>query len=438
MRGLWSTAALVLVLAGLVGYIYFVESERDPAGVEEREALFTDLTADDIEELEVRGTTGDPARLRKAEGTWQLVEPVEAAADAGEVSALTSGLAAIEIDRVVDEAVTDLSQYGLEPARIEVAFRTAGEESFRRVRIGDKTPTGGNLYASVEGQNRVFLLPSYLDGTFNKDAFTLRDRRILTFDRNAVDSLSVYDGSTTIELAKSGANWRLTAPLSARADFAAVEGALERLSSTRMQSIVDAEGVAQPAYGLSRPTGRITVGAGSSQATLTLGATDNALLYARDSSRPIVFTVAPTIRGDVIRTVADFRRKDLFDGRSFTANRLELRRGDETLVLEKSTDEAGAASWKDGAGQDVELEKANDLVTTLTGLRASSFDAARHPSLASPVLVATLTFDDDQTETVTFGRTDTAVFASRSDDPGTATVEGTGLDDVLTAIDGVQ
>ena len=39
MRGVWSTLIMVLVLAGLVGYIYFVDSKRDPSGTPPGEAV---------------------------------------------------------------------------------------------------------------------------------------------------------------------------------------------------------------------------------------------------------------------------------------------------------------------------------------------------------------------------------------------------------------
>ena len=38
----------------------------------------------------------------------------------------------------------------------------------------------------------------------------------------------------------------------------------------------------------------------------------------------------------MIRTAFDFRRKDLFEGRAFTANEAEFGRGAETVALEKS------------------------------------------------------------------------------------------------------
>jgi hypothetical protein len=191
-------------------------------------------------------------------------------------------------------------------------------------------------------------------------------------------------------------------------------------------------------YGLARPTGTITVSAGSAEATLTLGSTDNALVFARDSSRPVVFTVAPTIRDDVIRTVADFRRKDLFDGRSFTATRLELTRGDETIVLEKSEDEESGTTWHDGDGETVETTAVEGLLSTLTTVRAESFESSVPAALRSPALRVTLAYGEDRTETVTFGRAGEDAFASRADEPGTARIAATTLDDALTALDEVR
>jgi hypothetical protein len=151
----------------------------------------------------------------------------------------------------------------------------------------------------------------------------------------------------------------------------------------------------------------------------------------------MVFTVAPVLREDVIRTVADFRRKDLFDGRAFTATRVELKRGAETVVLEKSKGKDDADVWQ-ASGKDVDSMKVDDLLTRLTGLRAASFEEQAHSSLKTPALVATVQFGENKQETITIARSGTDVFASRSDEPGSAKVEGTGLDDVMKAIDEVK
>jgi hypothetical protein len=436
MRGI-STLVLIVLLGGLVGYIYFVDSKREPGGTTVREKPFTSLEADAIEEVQIKSADGETTRLQKTDGKWQLVEPVQAAADTNEMTTIASSLASLEIQRVVDENASDLKQYGLEPARIEVAFRSKGEKELRRVQLGEKTPTGSDLYARLPDQKRVFLVSSFLDSTFNKNTFALRDRRILIFDRAMVDALELTSGASKTRLTKSGTDWRVASPISVRADFAAVEGAVERLSSTQMQGIVDPEGKNLAKYGLTKPTGTITINMGSSTATLTLGSTDNALLFAKDSSRPMVFTVAPILKDDVIKSVADFRRKDLFDGRAFTATRAEFKRGAEIVVFEKSKGKDNADVWK-ADGKDLDSAKADDLLTKVTGLRATSFEEQTHPSLKSPALVVTVQFAEGKQETVTFGRSGTDVFANRSDEPGTARVDGTGLDDVMKAIDAVK
>jgi hypothetical protein len=426
----------VLVLAGLVGYIYFIDSKQDTSGSSDREKVFGSVTADEIEEIHVKSADGETSRLQKSDGKWQLVEPVMAAADEGEASSLASSLASLEVNRVVDENAASLAEYGLEPARIEAAFKKKGDTNEQRILIGEKTPTGGDLYARAKDSKRVFLIPAYLDSTFNKNTFALRDRRILSFDRNAVDGLELTSGSAKVQLTKSGSEWRLSSPIAARADFAAVEGALERLSSTQMQGIVDQEGSNLAKYGLTKPTGSIVVAAGSTRATLTLGSTDNSLLFARDGSRPMVFTVAPVLKDDVIRNVGDFRRKDLFDARAFTATRVELKRGADTVTLEKSKGEKGDV-WR-ASGKDVESGKADDLLTKLTALRAQSYDAQAHSSLKTPALVVTIGFDEKKQETVTFGRSEKDVFASRSDEPGAAKLDASGLDEVIKALDGLK
>ena len=58
MRG-WSTLALVVVFAGLVGYIYFVDSKRDPLASTAKEKPFGSLQADDVEEVQVKSADGE-------------------------------------------------------------------------------------------------------------------------------------------------------------------------------------------------------------------------------------------------------------------------------------------------------------------------------------------------------------------------------------------
>ena len=137
----------------------------------------------------------------------------------------------------MDEKPADLAQYGLRPPRIDVSFKVKGQAAEKRILLGDKTPTGGDLYAKLPDSPRVFLVSSFLESTFNKDPFSLRDKTILKVDRDKADGFEASAGTTTLEFAKNGSDWTIVKPIAARADFGAVEGAIERLASANMQGI---------------------------------------------------------------------------------------------------------------------------------------------------------------------------------------------------------
>jgi hypothetical protein len=438
MRGMTSTIAGIVVLIGLAGYIYFVDSERPVGGEDAKERVFADTAPDDVEEVEIALAGGGRTKVQKVDGTWQVVDPVQVPADEGELSSIASSLATLDVQQEVDSAAGDLSVYGLEPPRVDISFRMKGAKEPKRIHFGDKAPATGELYARLPDQKRVFLVPSYLESTFNKDTFALRDKTLLSFDREKVESLELTGGGTSMLFAKKGDDWTIVKPFAGRADFGTVQSAVERLASARMQGISEPEAKNLTKYGLDTPSHVMTVGTGSSRATLSLGRTENAVLFAKDASRPMVFTVAPTLRDDIFKDVAEYRRKDLFDSRSFTSSRAEFRRGSETVVLERSKEADGKAVWKNATGATVDTAKVDDLLTKISGIRAQSFNASRNQALNAPVLTATIRFDPDRTETVTFGRSGDEVFAGRTDEPGSATVETTTFDEAIKALDAVK
>ena len=197
-----------------------------------------DFESDDITRLSVTAESGDRTVLEKTDDRWQLVKPFAGAVDVTEVVALSSSLAALEMQRVVAEPedAADLTAFGLGEPRIEVGVTTAtGTDA--RLLIGEQTPTGGDLYATVAGSNRVFLISGYLDGTFNKTTFDLRDKTILDFTRDQVDSLEITGTDLAIRLRQVDNRWSLVHPIEAHADLGVTNGLVGRLSTGQMAAI---------------------------------------------------------------------------------------------------------------------------------------------------------------------------------------------------------
>ncbi len=448
MRGR-SFLILLLVGLGLGAYIYFVEMKRDPAAdaTAKKDKVFT-TDSSTFDEIEIRAAAGDVTSLKKVNGLWEIVRPEPLTADSSEIGSVLSTLDTLEIQRVIDENPGDPKEFGLAPARISIAFKAAGDAAMKRLEIGRKTPTGSDLYARVEGQPRVFLISAYLEDSLNKTTFGLRDKTALKFDRDGADALTIdVPGSPTVAFTKKGSDWRFTKPYDAKADFSGVDGLVSRISSLKMTAIEAADGSANlKKYGLDKPQAVATIGVGSTQARLAIGAKkEDGVLYARDLSRPMVFTVDATLLDDFKKKPEDLRKKDVFEFRSYNSLSLDVTVGGRTFTLTKQKAPAPADAsappapdvWKLTAPEtrDVDQTKITDFLTTMSNLKAESFATA---ALASgEEFVLTARFGDEKTptaETVRFRKSGQVVHATLAGESSALVVSTAEFDRALALI----
>ena len=113
------------------------DSKRPPADEKKQEKVFADVQSDKIDRVSVKSDKGETTIAVKQGDRWQQTQPAAVAADEAEISGITSNLASLEVQRVVDEQPPDLKQFGLNPARIEVSFRQGGQGSHAAPRPED-------------------------------------------------------------------------------------------------------------------------------------------------------------------------------------------------------------------------------------------------------------------------------------------------------------
>ena len=441
MRGLRSFIGLLAILVALGGYLYFVESKREPGDGDKREKVFS-VASDAIEEIVVKAESGEQTTLKKSGSDWQIAQPAALQPDSSEVSGLTSNLSNLEIQRVIEDKPADLAEYGLATPRVEIAFKAKGQD--HKLLLGRKSPTGTDLYAKVGDQPRVFLISSYLDSSFNKKTFDLRDKTVLKLDRDKIEALSVVMPGKTLKFSKNGNEWRITEPVNARADFTSVDGLVSRVNTLQMKSIATDQPASLTEYGLDKPAATIQLGSGSSQATLLVGKlAEDKTLYVKDQSRPAVMTIDANLMDELKKEAGDFRQKDLFDARAFNASRIEVVRNGQTIAFEKtkSKNKEGQEEekWRQVSptAQDADQSKVENLLSAVTQTRATSFvDEKTKTGLESPALrVAIKSGEPQKEETVTFAKTGDKAFASRAGDPGAAVVDASALDNITKALD---
>jgi hypothetical protein len=436
VRGLRSTLALLVVLVGLGAYIYFVTWKIEPDDPNAVERVFESLQAEAIVALQVKSDKGPMTTLEKKGEAWQITAPEPADTDQTEAGAVATGLAAVERGRVIEEDAADLAQYGLSPPRIEVAFKTTDDTEFRHLYIGDKTATGGDMFAKLDNSNEVFLIPAYQEFTFNKSPIDLRDKTLLAFDRDAVKSIDVRGDRGDFTLARSdNAEWNITEPVSFRADPAAVEGLRARLETAQFKSVANEEATAEElrAFGLDEPSGTVVINS-AERTTLEFGGeAEDGGVYARESGRPnFIVTVDPAMVEDVTKPAIEYRRKDIFDFRPFNATRVEFTRSDgSSMPFEKVEGEAKDGKEAEDVWRrmgpnpiDAPRETMSALLSGLTTMRALSFvDSTANTGLDTPELTVVATYGEEgRQERVLFGRVNNDVYAARPNEPGAARV----------------
>jgi hypothetical protein len=298
--------------------------------------------------------------------------------------------------------------------------------------IGEKSPTGADLFAKRNDETKVFLIPAAQESTMNRSTFDLRDKTVLAFQRDQVDAVSVDAGGKTVQLTKDNADWKITQPLQARADYGSVEGLIGRLQTAGMKTIVSENPT--PAdlkkYGLDKPAATVDLKLGSARATLAVGgkAADNTV-YARDASKPMVVTIDSALVDELKKGADEYRRKDLFEFRPYNANRVELTRDTQTIAFEKTKGEGEKAEekWRrvSPTAGDVDKDKVDSLLSRLSNMRAASFvDASAKTGVNQPAMTVVARFDDGKKEErVTFGKVDNDVYAARPGEPGAAKVD---------------
>ena len=445
MRGLTSTLILVVVLAGLGAYIYFVDSKRPAGGSSETAEKVFSVEADKINELRIT-YQGETSVLQKGDSGWKMIEPAAVDADPPEAIGIATALTNIDIVRVVDENATNFEQFGLANPAITVSFKAEGGAG-GTLKLGNKNATQGEIYALKNDEKRVFLVSSFQETSFNRKPFDLRDKKILKFDRDNADSLVLAKGASAMELARAGSEWKVVKPVPSRSDYSAIEGFLTRLSSANMSKLVEEKAQDLAKYGLDKPSMTVTIGSGSAKTVLQVGKTEGGDTYAKDASRPMVFTVDSTLQSDLQKDFDEYRKKEMFDFRPFYLAKLravlDAPGGPKTYEFEKQppASPTETETWKvtrvGGASHVADQTAMEDLLNKLVAIKAESFvdPAKTKTGIDKPALVVSASFDEGKFERVRFGQVGEMAYGIRDGESGVAKIDMTSMRNALQAFD---
>ncbi len=334
-----TTLLLLLVLAGLGGYVYWVEYPK--AQEKDKKQKLYEFKTDEATEVDLVFADRELV-LKKSGDDWRLTKPLDAPADAVTVKNLVGAIADCEIKKELTETSSDLATYGLDKPFVTLTVKLK-DKALAAVAVGKTTPIGSSAYVQKADDKKILLANGAFRSGLDKQVKDLRDKTIVAFSDDELQRVEISGEDKDIVLVKKDGNWALERPAAYGADTANVRSFLSSLRALRANDFPEEVPTDLSTYGLDAPrlAIRLLIGKDNVEKRILFGSkeTDKKEPYVQTSGVSTVYTVSEFSLKDLNKNVADFRDKTLltFDRDSATGidverkdgSRFKLVRGDD-------------------------------------------------------------------------------------------------------------
>jgi hypothetical protein len=296
----------VVVLGALGGVLYWSQHRKPPEEVAPASAatVILKVNAADVTQLIITHRT--PVTVEKSSaGKWQITQPAPYPADQETVAGVLSILSGLNADRVVEDKASDRKQYGLDPPAVEVDIAGKGHAT-QQLLLGDETPAGGNVYAALAGDPRVFTIASDSKTSLAKSLNDLRDKSLLTLNADQVSRVELLKKGENLEFDRTKDGWQMLKPKPSPADSFAVNDLVRSLTNTRMDLSTPGDAAAEFARGTAVATAKLTGDAGVQTLEVRKNKTD---YYAKSSVVAGSYKVDSTLGQALEKKPDDFQSK---------------------------------------------------------------------------------------------------------------------------------
>ena len=431
-RGLYVATAVLVVLGGLWYWTQHRKPSDDTKASAETPPTILKLDQNAITRVELTKKDSPPVVLDKnGSGDWQIAAPKQIRADQGAVSGVVSTLTNLDSQRLVEDKATNPSQYGLAQPALEVQVSEKDNKS-QKLLIGDDTPTGGAVYAMLQGDPRVFTIASYTKNSLDKSLNDLRDKQLTTLAPEKISRFELLKKGQDIEFGRNKDEWQILKPKPLRANSTQVGELVQQLTSAKMDTSSADAAEAASAFARATPvaTAKLTAESGTQQLDIRKAKDD---YYAKSSAVEGAYKVDSGLGKAVEKSLDDFRNKSLFDFGFATPNKIEIHNVQKSYFLTRGT--GGESDWWSN-GKKIDANSADDLVSKLRDLSANGFAES---GFSNPTIEISVTSDNGKRiENVSIAKSADGYLAKRKDDPSVYRLSASSVDDLLKSAEALK
>ncbi len=260
------------VLVALLAYIYFVEIKHKQAASERKEqaSRIVQLDKNQIDRIKISRPDGHAIEIKKSSpDTWNIVGPINSAADIRAVRKLLTAATLAQPEKVVLEKDVKWKDYGLDKPDLELSL--TGPNKTVSIAFGASNPSRSSYYLKVNGDPRLLLVPDTLKISLNKKVFDLRDKSVCKLTPENIQKAKIIRDRQEVELEKINGKWRITKPVNAAAKPAKIGALIRGISDLHAKEIVDSPSVENDPYKFEKSKNKIILEGKEGSTTFTFG-----------------------------------------------------------------------------------------------------------------------------------------------------------------------
>lgn len=285
----------------------FVKTDLSKKPEDLRDKKLAHYEKDDVQAVELQNAKGTfelKSRLVDGKKEWYLEQPMQTKADRWSVDTLVNRPGEIEV-KGFEKKPEKLAEVGLDKPSAKLILHLASGEGVTillgakakksvKQQYGEGTEEKDIVYALTEGRPELLLVEASFADDLDKDLMALRDKRILTVDREKIRGIRVQrKKGLSFHVAKRTGEWFLDLPEPGRAKQTKVDDLLWNLEDLQTTEFIEKpEGLQQ--YGLAVPQVVVTIETSDAGATKVLfgDKTKDARFYCKVEGRDTVYVVS--------------------------------------------------------------------------------------------------------------------------------------------------
>jgi hypothetical protein len=425
----------VVVLGGLTGTLYW-SNHHKPAESTEASAdtppKILAVKEADISRFDLKKNGSDQvAGERNSSGQWRITSPTSLPADQSAVSSLLGTFSSLNSQRLVEEKAGNLASYGLSAPKLEFDLSEKSNKT-QKLLLGDDTPTGNGIYAKLDGDPRIFIMPSFDKTSIDKTANDLRDKRLLTLDPDKISQVDLVAKKQEIAFGRNKNEWQIVKPRPLRADGAQVDEMVRALTDAKMElNVLDDPRKTASSFASATPvaTAKLTAESGTQDLQIRKNKND---YYAKSSAVEGTYKVASTLGQALDKNLDDFRNKKLFDLSSNDPNKIEIRDGTKSYFLTRSGED-----WWSGSAKKMDPGTVQDLIDKIRDLSANKF-VDTGLTFAPSIDLTVTSNDGKRVEKVGMAKLGDNYIAMRENDSTLYQIDAKAIDDLKKSAEDVK